>query len=220
MGRRTIPQWPVWVCFGLSAVLLGVSGYKQHGVWYLVGGVALAAVLVSVIFWRHRRDHTPWVGVPRAASFSQAFCRVRPYHAGGLLTSSLVSDASTATVADACLELVGSAGLIDRSPLSSVVLETPTYAEAVGEVAFVRMDGHPWAVDFSLCGWTARRQSWGRARRFLSRVFPLGSGLVASRALGKQLVREFSEALLRGGAQDRRPGRPAQISSAPGYDPT
>jgi hypothetical protein len=143
--------------------------------------------------------------------FSEPFCRIRPYVAGGWLSTSLNPYIGTVAVTDAHVVLSDSTGrVIDRASVSSTELDTPGYSRTVsGAVAFVRMNGNRWAIDFSLCAFTARRRGWGRARRVIYGILPLGRGLGQRRLRGKQLNAAFTEALVAGGATQLRADPPS-----------
>src|ERR1700677_1964939 len=97
--------------------------------------------------------------------FSQPFCRFRPYRASGWLSTSLASSICTIAVINGDLVLSGLDGTtIDRADVGSIELDTPSYAKRIGEVSFVRINGHQWAIDFSMCDFSARRHGWGNMR--------------------------------------------------------
>lgn len=135
--------------------------------------------------------------------FSQRFCSVVPYQAGGALVAGRKLPSCLVQVTDGELVIIVSNEVVDRAPVAGVQLDTPALQRKVGGGTFVRMNGNQWAIDFGRCG-MAELFSSGGAGTKLRMAF--GGGTIKTIKRARELNREFTAALLREGATSLRSG--------------
>lgn len=134
-------------------------------------------------------------------AFSQQYCSVVPYQAGGALVAGRKRQSCLVRVRDGELIIIEApADLVDVAPVTTIEIDTPALQRKLGTAVFVKMNSNRWAIDFGLVG---QREAYRRGgpRRFLA-IFGIGSPKAIGRS--RQLTRDFVAVLLSEGATDPR----------------
>jgi hypothetical protein len=142
-----------------------------------------------------------------APQFSQQFCSVAPYTAGGALVAGRKRQSCLVQVTDGELVIIEApSSLVDRAPVSTVELDTPALQQKVGAATFVLMNGHQWAIDFGRVGMTEYAKSGGVMRKV---GVAFGAGTVRGMRRAREVNKQFVATMLSEGATNRRsPGTP------------
>lgn len=134
--------------------------------------------------------------------FSQQFCSVVPYQAGGALVAGRKLRGCLVQVTDEELTIVqGPSTWIDRAAVTEVEVDTPKLTRALGSGTFVRMNGNRWAIDFGQVPTIERLRSGGVLTRL---AFLFGFGAIQGMRRARDLNTRFRTILLETGAIDRR----------------
>ena len=120
--------------------------------------------------------------------FTQNYCTLVPYQAGGALIAGRKQGCSV-IVKDGDLILFTDQGEVDRAPLASVKIDTPAVQRKLGASTFVQMNDHRWTIDFGLAGRLDR---------------PPKRGPIAAMKFARARNQEFNDLLRQGGAAQLR----------------
>jgi hypothetical protein len=95
--------------------------------------------------------------------FTQNYCTLVPYQAGGALVAGHKEGCSV-VVMDGELIILSGQDVVDRAPLAAVQIDTPGLQRKLGASTFVRMNDHRWTIDFGLTGQLERPPRSSRER--------------------------------------------------------
>ena len=120
--------------------------------------------------------------------FTQNYCTLVPYQAGGALVAGRKQGCSV-VIMDGDLIILSGPDVVDRAPLAAVQIDTPAVQRKLGASTFVRMNDHRWTIDFGYTGKLDR---------------PPRRGPIAAMKFSRARNQEFNDLLRQGGAAQLR----------------
>jgi hypothetical protein len=120
--------------------------------------------------------------------FTQNYCTLVPYQAGGALVAGRKQGCSV-VIMDGELIILSGQDVVDRAPVAAVQIDTPAVQRKLGASTFVRMNDHRWTIDFGRTGQLDR---------------PPKRGPIAAMKFARARNREFTRLLVREGAPQVR----------------
>ena len=120
--------------------------------------------------------------------FTQNYCTLVPYQAGGALVAGRKQGCSV-VIMDGDLIILSGPDVVDRAPLAAVQIDTPAVQRKLGASTFVRMNDHRWTIDFGYTGKLDR---------------PPRRGPIAAMKFSRARNQEVNDLLRQGGAAQLR----------------
>ena len=120
--------------------------------------------------------------------FTQNYCTLVPYQAGGALVAGRKQGCSV-VIMDGDLIILSGPDVVDRAPIAAVQIDTPAVQRKLGASTFVRMNDHRWTIDFGYTGKLDR---------------PPRRGPIAAMKFARARNQQFNDLLRQGGAAQLR----------------